>query len=1030
MTGSTVDQLYVHAKIGIVDDRWLTIGSANLNAHSFFNDTEVNVQVADPALARATRLRLWSEHLGVPEARSPGTRRTSSTGCGGRSPGREHGRRRAGRAAHAPPSRAHARLPQARAAARADGRRRGRRLSEGCTLPAHGSHRRGDAGARAARGGPDRAGAVEGVGPVPQRAAVGHGARGLQRRTATPGRTSPTTRPARAPTAGARTASPGICDDDQRLCFALALWNGADPILKERLFGLTNAEGNHGEDVKEYYFYLDSTPTHSLPAVAVQVPAARRSRTTTWSPRTAPRSRTSSSTSCSTPGSSTTTATSTSMVEYAKAAPEDIADARSPCTTAGPDDGAAAPAADAVVPQHVVVGAARARGRRCAARRRPARRRAPSTTSSATWHAPRRRATPTLLFSENETNDERLFGAAELAAVRKDGIDRLRRARRRRRGEPGAARHQGRGPLTRSTVPAGGSATVRAAARPAAAPRRRRRSAPASTRWSTRAGAEADEFYADDHRPPRVDADAAAVMRQALAGMLWRSSTTTTTSTAGCASTARTRCGRRRRGTCATRRGSTWSTDDVISMPDKWEYPWYAAWDLAFHAVPLALVDLDFAKQQLDLLLTHALPAPERPDPGVRVELQRRQPAGARLGDAVRATSARREHRGAGDRAFLEHVVHKLLHELHLVGEPQGPRRPQRLPGRLPRPRQHRRVRPQRAAAHRRPPRAGRRHGVDGAVLPEHARRSRSSWPRDDPVYVDMALKFVEHFCWIAAAIDPRRRRRRRACGTRRTASSTTCCACPDGSGERLKVRSLVGLLPLCAATVLEPRRVERVPRAAASASRRSSTATRRSWPTLADAVGPGRQRPPPAVARRRATGCGGSWRGCSTRSEFLGPHGIRSLSRYHLDAAVRDRRRRRSATRSTYQPAESDTGMFGGNSNWRGPVWFPINAADPARAAAACTATTATSFTVECPTGSGAQMTLFEVAQEIARPADRDVPPRRRRPPARLRRAPSGSRTTRTGATCSCSTSTSTATTAPASAPATRPAGPGWSRR
>ena len=213
MTGSTVDQLYVHAKIGIVDDRWLTIGSANLNAHSFFNDTEVNVQVADPALARATRLRLWSEHLGVPEAeigRRPGGRRRPAVAAD--RPGRA--RAPAGRrAAHAPASRAHARLPQARAAARADGRRRGRRLSEGCTLPAHGSHRRGDAGARAARAGPDRSGAVEAWGPY-----LSERQWGTVREDYSAGgdawRPSRTTRRARAPTGGARTASPGISDDD------------------------------------------------------------------------------------------------------------------------------------------------------------------------------------------------------------------------------------------------------------------------------------------------------------------------------------------------------------------------------------------------------------------------------------------------------------------------------------------------------------------------------------------------------------------------------------------------------------------------------------------------------------------------------------------------------------------------------------------------------------------------------------------------------------------------------------------------
>ena len=174
---------------------------------------------------------------------------------------------------------------------------------------------------------------------------------------------------------------------------------------------------------------------------------------------------------------------------------------------------------------------------------------------------------------------------------------------------------------------------------------------------------------------------------------------------------------------------------DVISMPDKWEYPWFAAWDLAFHCAPLSLVDVDFAKEQVELLLKHAVPAPERPDPGVRVELRRRQPAGDRLGGAVRLRARGRDPRRGRPRVPRPRV-RPAADELHLVGQPQGPGRPQPVPGRVPRPGQHRDLRPLGAAARRRHARAGRRHGVDGAVLPVdapdrgRARQARSRLPR------------------------------------------------------------------------------------------------------------------------------------------------------------------------------------------------------------------------------------------------------------------------------------------------------------
>ena len=204
--------------------------------------------------------------------------------------------------------------------------------------------------------------------------------------------------------------------------------------------------------------------------------------------------------------------------------------------------------------------------------------------------------------------------------------------------------------------------------------------------------------------------------------------------------------------------------DDVISMPDTWEYPWYASWDLAFHTVALAMVDVDFAKAQLRADAPRAVPAPERAAAGLRVELQRRQPAGARLGHAARLRDRARAAR-RGRRRLAEERLPEAARQLHVVGQPQGPDRAQRVRGRLPRPRQHRRVRPQRAAA--RPAAASSsptaRRGWRSS--PSACSASPSSSASHDPVYEDMVLKFAEHFVFIAAAMDRIGDNQRRAVG-------------------------------------------------------------------------------------------------------------------------------------------------------------------------------------------------------------------------------------------------------------------------
>ena len=287
---------------------------------------------------------------------------------------------------------------------------------------------------------------------------------------------------------------------------------------------------------------------------------------------------------------------------------------------------------------------------------------------------------------------------------------------------------------------------------------------------------EADEFY-KSVTPPSVSEDAANVMRQALAGMLWSKQFFFFDGDNWLDEHHSNPLHHGYRSA----RNSEWFhmlNQDIISMPDKWEYPWYAAWDLAFHTLPLSIVDPDFAKEQMELMLRGSLPAPERSDPRLRVELQRREPAGPRLCDAVppshRAGAARR-----GGRRFPQGDVQQARAELHLVGQPQGPLRQERVRGRLPRPRQHRRLRPQRPAAHRRPPRTGGRHGVDGPLQPEHAGargRARRARPdlRGDGLQVRRALLLHRRGDQPA--------RGRTACGTRRMASTTTCCGCPTAA--------------------------------------------------------------------------------------------------------------------------------------------------------------------------------------------------------------------------------------------------------
>jgi hypothetical protein len=723
----------------------------------------------------------------------------------------------------------------------------------------------------------------------------------------------------------------GICDSRQRLCLAFAFWNGVDPILKERIFGLTGNEGNHGEDAKEYWWYPDSTPSHSwmvwrylypqveFPYQSLVDENRRRGRLDPefelldtgvlderWWDIT---------------------------VEYAKHSPDDIA-VRLTARNRGPEEATL----------HVV----------------------PTLWFRNTWswgiddrrprislakgklvadHHSLGRMTlagsdrPEPLFCDNDSNARRLWDV-EGAAYPKDGIgDHI---------VNGAATVNPEMEGTKAAlwyrlvVPAGEAGTIELRLSPTGA-------APDPAVFATRL-AEADEFYAaltpDDATP-----DEASVMRQAFAGMLWGKQfyhydveQWLDGDPAG-----PTPPGSRLGG-----RNREWrhlNNADVISMPDKWEYPWYAAWDLAFHTVALAHVDAEFAKDQLLLMLREWYMHPNG-------QLPAYEWAFGDVNPPVHAWAALRvfEIDGSTDFGFLERVLHKLLlnftwwvnrkdaggsnvFEGGFLGlDNIGPfDRSAGLPAGV------------------------RLEQADGTawmamyclnllemalVLADH-----------DETYEDVATKFFEHFAYIASAIHDQ------GLWSETDGFYHDVLRTPDGAVP-LEVRSMVGLIPLYAVTTLGKQTLQRLP----------DFAARTSWflenkPQYRDVVahvhrlGMHEGRLLSIVSPERLT------RILATmldESEFLSPYGLRSVSAWHRDHPYTVGVGEMDAT-VDYEPAESTTGLFGGNSNWRGPVWFPVNylVVEALRRFARFLGP---DLEVECPTGSGETMTIGGVADELAR--------------------------------------------------------------
>jgi hypothetical protein len=745
----------------------------------------------------------------------------------------------------------------------------------------------------------------------------------------------------------------GISDDRQIACLALALWNGRDPILKERMFGLTNTEGNHGEDAKEYWFYLDSTPTHSwmrwlYKYPQVEFPYARlveenRSRT-----------RDAMEYELLETGVFDDDRYFDVEVQYAKLSPDDVM-MRVVVHNRGPEE----------AELHVLptVWFRNQWDRPIRPREKPALHaiEGPPGTAAVSLHEVRLGeltawfdGAPPLLFTENETNRERLYGEANRCPYVKDGIGeavvhgRLDAVNPDGTGTKVAAHH-----LLR--VPAGGqrdvwvrfaAAGAEAVTEPFGAEARavfeqRRR--------------EADEFY-DLITPDHLDAERRNVHRQALAGMLWSKQYYGYDVSRWLSE----------RHAHPFQEGAGWARNqswyhmaahDVISMPDTWEYPWFAAWDLAFQCIPLALVDIDFAKAQLELLLNERYLHPNGQIPAYEWSFSDVNPPVHALA-AMFVYRMERDLHGHADVEFLARVFHKLVTNFTWWVNRKDPTGRNVFEGGF--------LGLDNIGVFDRSsalPNGGRLEQADGtawmALYAVTMLEIAAELSQNDPALEDMAVKFVEHFMWIAAALD-----RPGDVGDPWDDDDGffyDVLVVPGGA-MRVKVRSLVGLMPLAASTSVrspDPDHVSQVrSRTRELVERNRDLFTRLHDPSVMGANDRHLFSPldEPKLRRMLAR--------LLDEDEFLSPYGVRSLSKAHerrpyrfdLDGQVSE---------VAYWPAESHSGMFGGNSNWRGPVWFPMNLLI-IRALLHLDAYYGPDFTVELPTGSGRQATLGEVAEEI----------------------------------------------------------------
>ena len=737
----------------------------------------------------------------------------------------------------------------------------------------------------------------------------------------------------------------GLSDDQQRLCFALALWNGKDPIIKERMFGLTNSEGNHGEDVKEYYFYLDSTPTHSYMKYLYKYPqAAYPYDRIVQANRN--RSRTELEFELLDTGVFDENRYFDVFVEYAKASPEDIL-IQVTVHNRGP-----APATLHLLPTLWFRNVWMIRPDI-----RPRLRQVQDGIVAANDPGLGERVLyvdggAELLFTENDTNTARLVGVPNATPYVKDAINdyvvhgRKSAVNPERTGTKVAA-------LYALDVGAGASQTVRL--RLSDAPAKAAAFADFEAVLTSRRQ-EADEFYAECI-PDALDADERNVVRQAIAGMMWSKQFYNYDVDRWLTEHGADPFNPRRHAP----RNEHWHhmhNADVISMPDKWEYPWYAAWDLAFHVIAIAPVDPDFAKQQLDLMLREDYLHPNGQLPAYEWNFGDVNPPVHAW--ATLFTYRLLQRAGHGDLEWLERAFQKLLLNFTWWVNRKDRAGNNLFEGGF--------LGLDNIGVFDRSaplPTGGYLSQADGtawmALFSQNMLEIASVLALERPSYLPMVVKFIEHFLWISSSMV-------HAGGgvgmwDEEDGFFYDVLRLPDGSAQRLKVRSMVGLLPLCATTVFEGRVADTYPavrsnfdrflkaRPELTASIHDPQVVGQNGRLLAAVLNETRLRRVLSVML--------------DEKEFLSPHGIRSISRRHAEHPFVFRTGGQEY-RVNYLPAESDTGMFGGNSNWRGPIWMPVNALI-VRALFQYYAYYGDGFTVECPTGSGHKMTLYDVAEDLS---------------------------------------------------------------
>src|SRR3984893_11069223 len=749
----------------------------------------------------------------------------------------------------------------------------------------------------------------------------------------------------------------GISDHKGRLCFAFAFWNERDPFLKERLFGVTGPQGNHGEDVKELYWYIDNTPTHSLMRMIYRYPQARFPYEELVA-QSGVRSKMEGEFELWDTGVLNENRFFDIEIEYAKADKNDIL-IRATATNCGPEA-----AVLHLLPtiwfrntwswgrdnEHPILKASDARTPKI-------------DIVEASHHALGQyrlycEDPGDILFTENESNLERLWGVPNQTPFVKDSIndrivdDNIERTNPERVGTKAAAHYK-------FTIPPNESRAIRLrlthvddARKPSAAFRD-------FDKIFLKRTAEADEFYGA-RAPASFNAEHRAIQRQARAGMLWNKQfyhyivEQWLDGDPGQPPPPP----ERKEG-----RNHEWRhlyNEHVMSMPDKWEYPWYASWDLAFHCITLALVDPQFAKTQLDLIVREWYQHPNGQIPAYEWNFSDVNPPVIAWA-AWRVYQIERKLTGKGDRAFLETIFHKMLIAFTWWVNRKD---------------------------------SGGNNVFEGGFLgldnigvfdrnyrfPDGTRLEQSdgtSWmgmfslnlmriaielAMENHVYENIATKFFEHFLSIAAAMN-------KLCGKgvglwdEEDEFYYDLLRTPGGRYLPLKVRSLVGLMPLLAVETIQWQLIDALP----------GFKARLEWylvhrPDLASLVS--RWQEPGMGERRLVALTRGHRMKCLLRrmldpEEFLSDYGVRSLSKFHKDhpyvLTVRGEEKI-----VNYEPAESQTGIFGGNSNWRGPVWFPINYL-LIESLQQFHHYYGDDFKVECPTGSGTFLNLNEIANDLS---------------------------------------------------------------